>query len=103
MPEALICLQEQSNRDSEATGLQASGKLVCKAGPMNRADNISAAPITGISCSLIDELPTMALPMADMLMDHMLEGLDQECPDFVLPSASSPTMCWPQAFESVPF
>ena len=34
---------------------------------MTEANNYSTAPVTGISCALIEELPTMALPISDTM------------------------------------
>ncbi len=44
----------------------------------------SAAPGTGISCSLIEELPTMALPMTEMMTGPGWEGFDQEFSDYLM-------------------
>lgn len=45
---------------------------------------VTAAPVTGISCSLIDELPTMALPMPEMMTGLAWEGFDQEFSDYLM-------------------
>ena len=47
--------------------------------PMHRTSSFPTAPVTGISRSLIDELPTMALPMPEMLS----ESFDQDFPDYL--------------------
>ncbi len=48
---------------------------------MTRANSFCTAPVTGISCALIEELPTMALPIPDI----MTLPLDvEDCPDFML-------------------
>lgn len=51
--------------------------------PMGGASSYSTAPVTGISCDLIDELPTMALPMPEMMLGGLFDGLDQESCDFL--------------------
>lgn len=48
------------------------------AGDQHFAGAYRAAPVTGISCELIEELPTMALPFSEGML---LSGLyDEECP-----------------------
>ncbi len=51
-------------------------EAVFTARPLARAGSYNAAPVTGIRCSLIDELPTMALPMPEMMPGSALEGSD---------------------------
>lgn len=52
--------------------------------PMARAGSYNAAPVTGISCSLIEELPTMALPIPEMMTGPAWEGFDQEFSDYLV-------------------
>jgi len=48
---------------------------------MTRADSFCTASVTGISCALIEELPTMALPIPDI----MAFPTDvEDCPNFML-------------------
>lgn len=58
-----------------------AAKAPFNAGTMVRAGSYNAAPGTGISCALIDELPTMALPMTEMMTGPGWEGFDQEFSD----------------------
>lgn len=44
----------------------------------------NAAPVTGISSSLIDELPTMALPISEMMTGPAWQGFDQEFSDYLV-------------------
>lgn len=61
----------------------ADNQLVLKADDctMTRANSFCTAPVTGISCALIEELPTMALPIPDI----MTLSMDlEDCPNFML-------------------
>ena len=51
--------------------------------PVCGASTYSTAPVTGISCDLIDVLPTMALPMPKMMLGGLFDGYDQESCDFL--------------------
>ena len=59
-------------------GQRPAEDAVCTSHPVPRAGSSNAAPVTGISCSLIDELPTMALPMPDTMTGPAWDGFDQE-------------------------
>lgn len=59
-------------------------EAVFTAPPMIKAGSYNAAPVTGISCSLIDELPTMALPMPEMMTGPACEGFDPEFSDYLV-------------------
>jgi len=48
---------------------------------MTRANSFCTAPVTGISCALIEELPTMALPIPDIMTLPMDV---EDCPNFML-------------------
>ncbi|DBB10757.1 TPA: hypothetical protein ACH3X3_007241 [Trebouxia sp. C0006] len=76
-------LQAKSQASSTSPQLAADNPVVLKIDDytMTRANSFCTAPVTGISCALIEELPTMALPIPDI----MTLPLDvEDCPDFML-------------------
>ena len=60
----------------------ADNQLVMKADDctMTRVNSFCTAPVTGISCALIEELPTMALPIPDIMT---LSTDLEDCPNFM--------------------
>lgn len=76
-------VQAKSQASSTSPQLAADNPVVLKIDDytMTRANSFCTAPVTGISCALIEELPTMALPIPDI----MTLPLDvEDCPDFML-------------------
>ncbi|KAL3161584.1 hypothetical protein ABBQ32_010445 [Trebouxia sp. C0010 RCD-2024] len=87
------CLQRQSSvltaqlpglAAQENVGQQPLAEVVGDVKLVHRAGSHNVAPITGISCSLIDELPTMAFPLHDMGSCPSLEPFDQDFPDYLI-------------------
>ena len=80
-----MLMQDQiAHNVAERFSQNSSAEAVHKIEPLVRAPSYNTAPITGISCSLIDELPTMALPMPEMMLGPAAEGFHQDCPDFLI-------------------
>ena len=48
---------------------------------MTRANSFCTAPVTGISCAFIEELPAMVLPIPDIMTLPMDV---EDCPNFML-------------------
>lgn len=82
----MLLLQEQSaNAAMENSSSKPVEEAVCKGDTMLGAGSYNIVPVTGISCSLIDELPTMALPMPEMMLLPSLDiDIDLESFDVLM-------------------
>ncbi len=80
MESMMQTVQDQAIKSlTGSAGQPAAGKHVAgqsQAEEMNRMSIYNAAPVTGISCALIEVLPTMALPMPDMMAAPMVYSED---------------------------
>ncbi|KAL0031447.1 hypothetical protein WJX77_000984 [Trebouxia sp. C0004] len=76
-------LQANIQASSRPAQLAADSQLVLKGDDyaMTRAYSFCTAPVTGISCELIEELPTMALPIPDTMTLPMDV---EDCHNFML-------------------
>ena len=77
----LFFVQEQAKHATMDVMLPSSeniNKRNIPAGDNHYAGAYRAAPVTGISCELIEELPTMALPFSEGML--LSGSYDEECP-----------------------
>ncbi len=76
-------LQAKTQASITPPQLATDNQLVLKVDDytMTRANSFCTAPVTGISCALIEELPTMALPIPDIMTLPMDV---EDCRNFML-------------------
>ena len=76
-------VQAKSQASSTSPQLAADNPLVLKIDDytMTRANSFCTAPVTGISCAFIEELPAMVLPIPDIMTLPMDV---EDCPNFML-------------------